>query len=440
VRADDHGESCKGLRAAPRTWLSLALILVVSAGCSKEDINYVRARLSQSLAPSREGYLEARGFVVRDRQGAIRINIGVDEDGTPIITLNGKDGRPHALIGASPEDGLVTIALTDQSHDARLLLQLGDDGSPSVKLIDENKTQRITLTTDTTGPRLRLSGSKGQGRAVLGVFPPADDAKGSTAGLLVANEMGVPVSFTTVAGDAMPDLDRKDRKADAATATEVSKGKDSAQMVAISGGPLFMGCNETVDTECWAEEKTGRTVEVGGFEIDKTEVTVDQYARCVSAGACSPSGLNNELCNWQRPGRESHPINCVTWHQAVAYCRWVGKRLPTDAEWEKAARGTDRRKYPWGNDGYDSGRDLANVGSLFGGTTPVGSFPAGASPSGALDMVGNVLEWTADSQEGGTYSNRGGSWRALPQNARISFRGMNAARFEDPGIGFRCAR
>jgi hypothetical protein len=189
-------------------------MLVVSAGCTKEDINYIRTRLAQTVAPSREDYLEARAFVVRDKHGTIRINIGVVDDGTPIITLNGEDGRPHALIGSSPEDGLVTIALTDQHHDARLLLQLGDDGSPSIKLIDENKTQRITLTTDAEGPSLLLSGSKGQGRAVLGVFPPADEAKGSTAGLLIANEMGVPMSYTTVAGDAMPDdRGKKNRKA-----------------------------------------------------------------------------------------------------------------------------------------------------------------------------------------------------------------------------------
>jgi len=209
VSADDHRESCEGLRAATRTWVSLALILVFSAGCTKEDVNYVRARLSQSLAPSREDFLEARGFVVRDRDGNIRINIGVADDGTPVIALNGKDGRPHALIGASPEDGLVSIALTDQRHQARLLLQLGQDGSPSIKMIDENQTQRVTLTTDTTGPRLRLSGSNGLGRAVLGVFPPVDEEQSSTAGLLVANEMGVPLSYTTVAGDAIPGISKR---------------------------------------------------------------------------------------------------------------------------------------------------------------------------------------------------------------------------------------
>jgi hypothetical protein len=117
--------------------------------------------------------------------------------------------------------------------------------------------------------------------------------------------------------------------------------------------------------------RPGGEQELPAFAIDRTEVTVAQFAACVDQGGCSSEGLTMpyfdgsehpdfaEFCNWQK--RDDHPINCVTWEQARTYCQWAGKRLPTEAEWEKAARGTDGRKYPWGNDGFDKGTKVANI-------------------------------------------------------------------------------
>ncbi len=254
-----------------------------------------------------------------------------------------------------------------------------------------------------------------------------------------------------------------------ARAKTVTPSEQVREMVSVPGGPFFMGCSESVDTECIGYEKPGRTVEVGAFSIDTTEVTVAAYARCRSAEQCSSSGLNlpffdgqdqpdfAEFCNWQKPGRENHPINCLNWDQAVAFCTWAGKRLPTEAEWEKAARGTDGRKYPWGSVGYGSARKVANIADEtakgrypqwtiaagyddgFVGTTVVGSFPAGASPSGALDMIGNVFEWTADSFEGGR-AVRGGSWDVGPPGARASSRSWVGGENRNANVGFRCAR
>jgi eukaryotic-like serine/threonine-protein kinase len=202
---------------------------------------------------------------------------------------------------------------------------------------------------------------------------------------------------------------------------------------------------------------------------DTTEVTVAAYARCRRAEQCSSSGLtlpffdgkdqpeSAEFCNWGKPGRENHPINCVNWDQAVAFCKWAGKRLPTEAEWEKAARGTDGRTYPWGSASYGSGGRMANIadetakrrypewtiaagyddGSV--GTSEVGSFPAGASPYGALDMIGNVFEWTADPFEGGR-AVRGGSWDVGPSGARASARSWVAGENRNANVGFRCTR
>jgi formylglycine-generating enzyme required for sulfatase activity len=165
-------------------------------------------------------------------------------------------------------------------------------------------------------------------------------------------------------------------------------------------------------------------------------------------------------CNWDKPGREDHPINCVTWQQAQTYCQWVGRRLPTEAEWEKAARGTDGRKYPWGNRDFKLAGRVANIADAtakrnrlnwvvatwyddgFYETAPIGSFPSGASPYGALDMSGNVWEWTADwsDSEHRYRSLRGGSWSDLPRFARASSRLRNAPGDRYMVVGFRCVQ
>lgn len=242
----------------------------------------------------------------------------------------------------------------------------------------------------------------------------------------------------------------------------------AGDMVKIPAGPFLMGCNAAVDTQCFDSEPPGQQVEVPAFMIDRTEVTVQQYRRCVQAGTCSTSGLTMpfwkdaeqpewaKFCNWDQPGHDRHPINCLDWFQAKAYCEWAGKRLPSEIEWEKAARGTDGRKYPWGNEGFAAGKKLANIADEsarhdypkwtiekgyddgFLGTAPVGSFPAGASPYGALDMIGNVWEWLSDDNPGGR-SVRGGS-SSSPSYVRVSTRSWYDPKGRYERIGVRCAR
>jgi formylglycine-generating enzyme required for sulfatase activity len=245
---------------------------------------------------------------------------------------------------------------------------------------------------------------------------------------------------------------------------------DRDGMVPVPAGPFVYGCGERPGGECVPGESPARTLALAGFSIDRTEVTVAQYRACVEAGACSAAGLELPFwpdepkpewawaCNWGRAGREQHPLNCVDWSQAAAYCRWAGKRLPTQEEWEKAARGTDARVHPWGDRGFTSGAaPVANVADEtakrsqpgwtiatgyddgYYGTAPVASYPAGESPYGALDMAGNVWEWTS-SAAGRGYVIRGGSWNDGPAYARASrvFWDFPAARYEDNG--FRCAR
>ena len=132
------------------------------------------------------------------------------------------------------------------------------------------------------------------------------------------------------------------------------------------------------------------TVYLDEFWIMQTEVTNAQYAACVAADICTAPSVES----WSDPVFANHPVTGVTWHQANAYATWVGGRLPTEAEWEKAARGTDGRIYPWGNE--NPSEQYANFNVPLDGTVPVGSYPDGASPYGVLDMAGNAEEWVAD--------------------------------------------
>jgi len=242
-----------------------------------------------------------------------------------------------------------------------------------------------------------------------------------------------------------------------------------AGMIGIPAGPFFRGCsngfNGIVDDKCAPSEMPAGIVTTGAFFIDRNEVTVARYRKCVEAGAC-PEPLAVGECNWGVPDLLDYGINCVTWADADRFCRWEGKRLPTEAEWEKAARGTDGRRYPWGDDEPDAGGVYrANYGEglarilwmrdswEYDGV--VGSFPGWSSPYGCNDMAGNLAEWVsdwwADSYDGGVAVDpkgpgagdqhvvRGGSFREYRQRIRTAARGYHYADFLDGNVGFRCA-
>lgn len=179
-----------------------------------------------------------------------------------------------------------------------------------------------------------------------------------------------------------------------ADATPADAGPDAGPdpgMVIVPAGPFMMGCNPAVDTcDLLLDEMPYHEVTLSDFEIDVTEVSQSAYQACVSAGPCGAPTMY-----YDPVGTPMHPVIHVTWQQAFAYCAWVGKRLPTEAEWEKAARGTDGRPFPWGSAPPDC--TLGNLAACPDGyTQPVGSYPAGASAYGALDMAGNAREWVSD--------------------------------------------
>jgi formylglycine-generating enzyme required for sulfatase activity len=202
-----------------------------------------------------------------------------------------------------------------------------------------------------------------------------------------------------------------------------------------------------------------QTVSLDAFWIDKTEVTNTRYAKCVQAGKCNPprsERSNTRQSYFGNRGFDDYPVIYVSWLDANAYCAWIGGRLPTEAEWEKAARGTDGRPFPWGDVDPPSAGDLANFHAQ--DTNPVGLYPEGASPYGVLDMAGNVSEWVADWFSLEYYSNppslnpmgpdsgeyrvwRGGSWaNTSTDRLRTYSRTGNLPTDSSSGIGFRCAR
>ncbi|MGM0578171.1 MAG: SUMF1/EgtB/PvdO family nonheme iron enzyme [Myxococcota bacterium] len=233
---------------------------------------------------------------------------------------------------------------------------------------------------------------------------------------------------------------------------------DCPEMVEVPGGPFMMGCNESVDDDCYSAEYPQHEVVVPGFEIDVTEVTASAYKACVSAGSCDePSSTGGTYGTYDPVDKQDHPINYVSWHDASDYCQWSGKRLCTESEWEKAARGTDGRKYPWGNEEPTCDNGLVNFDWCVEDTTPVGSYPSGASPYGALDMAGNVGEWVQDrwhgSYEGaptdgsaweeGSSSyrvRRGGNFFVTAPGVRAGYRGYDSPGVSFYVIGFRCCR
>lgn len=251
-------------------------------------------------------------------------------------------------------------------------------------------------------------------------------------------------------------------------------------MVDIPAGRFRMGSNDGDD-----DEKPVHVVTLPAFYLDVYEVTLEEYGKCVRAGGCSALEKTvkweryseedvkkwSPFCNVNQRGRGRHPVNCVDWNQAAVYCKWARKRLPTEEEWEYAARGTDGRKYPWGNEAPRTGllnacgsecADMAkNKGlgmflSMYSGndgwetTAPMGSVEGDKSPFGVMNLGGNVTEWVQDAYRPGYRTSdgsiemrslRGASWNSNDlryARAPNRFRLSPVNRFND--VGFRCAR
>ena len=185
---------------------------------------------------------------------------------------------------------------------------------------------------------------------------------------------------------------------------------DGMTLVCVPAGDFLMGSTDA-DGNAYGDEMPQHTVYLDAYWIDQTEVTNARYARCVAAGACQAPESTQSRTRYSYYGNlqyADYPVIEVSWDDAVDYCAWAGRQLPSEAQWEKAARGTDGRIYPWGNQAPNA--NLLNYFHNLGDTTAAGSYPDGASPYGALDMAGNVWEWTADWYDSDYYSSRT-TWR-----------------------------
>jgi len=231
-------------------------------------------------------------------------------------------------------------------------------------------------------------------------------------------------------------------------------GDQPNQMILIPAGEFIMGTDKRLP-----DEGPEHKVTLKAYYIDRYEVTNLQYRKFNNeTHRRSPTHFRNRTFP---PGKADHPVTYVSWEDADAYCHWAGKRLPSDEEWEKAARGSDGRMFPWGNE-FDIKRANTPLRwkklSQFGDTTPVGAFPQGASPYGLMDMSGNVWEWTASwykpypnnkvasESYGERYKTlKGGSWFDCSfYNCGISAPVFNRAFFakkvKNDSFGFRCAK
>jgi formylglycine-generating enzyme required for sulfatase activity len=252
--------------------------------------------------------------------------------------------------------------------------------------------------------------------------------------------------------------------------------KDGMTLLCVPGATFQMGAAAS-DTEAQTNERPQHPVTLASYWIDQTEVTNRQFGLFVQATTYQTEAeklgsgstyngsewVDTKGAFWKQPngpgsdlnGKQEHPVVQVSWNDATAYCKWAERKLPTEAQWELAARGTDGRIYPWEKGAPDA--TLLNFNMNIKDTTAVGSYPKGVSPYGALDMAGNVWEWVSDWYGETYYASsptnnptgptageykvlRGGSWTYLGMATRASYRNSDFPTYRDYVDGFRCGR
>lgn len=243
-------------------------------------------------------------------------------------------------------------------------------------------------------------------------------------------------------------------------------------MALVGGGQTWLGCSSS-DPLCAAAEQPQHLVKLPAYWIDRFEVTAGQYKACVDAGSCAAPTASDAACNWAKPLRSKHPINCVLWSAAQSYCTWAGKRLATEAEWEMAARGPctssdpslckgELKEFPWGSKAATCAQTVmadpvTGNGCGLGTTAVAGLQTADTSPTGVRDLGGNVSEWVLDTWDPGFYAIsgtnspvntspgdskvvRGGSFLSPAATVRSAHRQSGPVDAVSPGVGVRCAK
>lgn len=481
---------------------AMTALAVLSAGCQALGIGpgpsgAGSGATSEAACPeisSRRASLVAVPFTLRRaiqeraKEGLVVVRYRTAACGAELEVLEGCSiaGR-YAWRAKSSERAAV---LRTESELRRRLALSGDAlearrKKASALRIDERVAGRWVAPKGIGYARGRLEGACDGATHVLGVIELGGYAVSAGAparlegfdGFTGAPEAGVEVLSRAGDTDTCRRLDGRSRAprgcdhALAVALTPVAAGGEAPEppppTIEIAGGPFWMGHDAGAPDEGPKHE-----VRLDAFEIDRTEVTVEAYRRCVEAKACKPAG-EGPRCN--RGGAEDHPVNCVRHDDAEAFCKWAGKRLPTEAEWERAARGVDARSFPWGEAwpppaGAGNFADAtakapspnwARVPQYVDGfpfSAPVGTFAKQTSPEGLVDVVGNVAEWVADIYDADAYKAaardnpkgprrgsarvvRGGSFgHARPDHLRLSARAFYVPETRSQHIGFRCAK
>jgi Tol biopolymer transport system component len=428
-------------------------------------------------------------------------------DGTQIVFVSDRDGNPEIYVmdADGSDQRRLTNNVGDDSYpawspagapggeqisffsvrDGRRELYLMDADGSNVRQLTHDDASAWVSAWSPSGTQIAFE-SERDGTREIYVMAVAEgtDASGTEQGShlrrLTNNHLldGTPAwrPSTTRFAAAVPPTD-------ASLGDTWARPADGMTMVYVPGGEFQMGsdddeldaalemCQAYYTTPCqraWFEvEQPVHPVVLYGFWLDPTEVTNAQYRRCVEAGACTPpqrSDSDTRQAYYGDSAYDDYPVVHVTWGQAGAYCRWAGGRLPTETEWEYSARGPENRRYPWGeeydgtrlnscdvNCGYEWAEDAFDDG--YGDTAPVGSYPNGASWCGALDLSGNVWEWTADwfgeyptERQSNPAGPSSGTGRALRGDAADGTRAVSRAAARhgmEPGrayeyTGFRC--
>jgi len=305
---------------------------------------------------------------------------------------------------------------------------------------------------------------------------PTDTPVPTDAPTALPTETPVPTVVPTPLPTDTPEPTHTPDPAEGSLGDTFTRPSDGMEMVYVPAGEFERGstdaeidetvalCNQYTTNctpELFADQQPAHSVALDAFWIDRTQVTNEQYARCVLDGDCAEPAFADAP---HFTGAD-YPVLGVDWYNAVAYCEWAGARLPTEAEWEYAARGPEGRQFPWG-EAFDGARlNFCDVNCPFFWkaeafddgyryTAPVGSYPEGASWCGALDMAGNVDEWVADwyggypsgqqvnptgPESGESRVLRGGSYVSGPSLTRAASRSMHAPSGAGNSVGFRCA-
>lgn len=423
-------------------------------GTAGDVVTIAMEAASNTLDPWLELRTEQGGSLAADDDGGVGQNARIDRYelstsgvfvivakgwnqtvGAYTLTLSGQPGVPTSGTTLEYGEQVTGVIGTSGAYDRwEFLGRAGDVVTISMNGTDGQLDSMVELY-DPAGSRLVYNddGGKGKNALVLDYKLPRDGRY-----LIVAR------GYDTSTGGY-----------------ELQLQGGSGEMVHVPAGWFTMGRDDGMDREA----PTHR-VYLDAFYIDRYEVTNAEYKECVDAGACpapDPSlpGSNTRRSYYPNPDYANYPVIMVSWGDADAYCRWANKRLPTEAEWEKAAGWDPNTEamydYPWGNSAPTP--DLLNYGeSGFADTTEVGSYPEGRSPTGAYDMAGNVWEWVNDWYSSDYYARspernptgpasgtdkiyRGGSWReSNPAMVRVTFRGHTEPENFWVALGFRCAK